>query len=168
MIQVYTGNGKGKTTAAYGLALRAAGAGQKVYIGQFVKGGGMSSVLNILENIDNIKIKQFGRNKFIQDPPDKEDIQLARAGLKEMASVLKQSTYDLVILDEANIAVYFGLIKLSSLLRVLNERDSHIEVVITGRNADIEMIEAADLVTEMNDIKHYYNQGVKPREGIEY
>ena len=169
-IQVYTGNGKGKTTAAFGLALRAAGRGYRTYIAQFVKGmhyAELDSVEKFLS--DFIVIKQYGRGCFIHGKPSQEDIDCARAGLNEMKVILASGDYDLVILDEANIAVYFDLFSADALLELLAVKKPTTEVVITGRYAHEKIIEAADLVTEMTEIKHYYNtEKLQAREGIEY
>ena len=165
-IQVYTGDGKGKTTAAFGLALRAAGAGKKVFIGQFVKGMRYSE-LDILPKIPNITVRQFGLDCFIYDDPSQDDIDAARAGFFEVKKILCSGKYDLVIMDEANIAIYYKLFSFEELKHALKARDKHVEVVITGRKAPIELIEIADLVTEMKEIKHYYTKGVQARKGIE-
>jgi cob(I)alamin adenosyltransferase len=166
MVHVYTGNGKGKTTAALGLALRAVGAGKKVFIAQFVKGMKYSE-LNSLAKIDNIDVKQYGLDCFIVKKPKKEDIEAARKGLEESAEILKNSEYDIVILDEANIAVYFGLFSIEELIEIIENRKESIEVIITGRYADPMLIDFADLVTEMREVKHYYLQGIEARTGIE-
>jgi cob(I)alamin adenosyltransferase len=166
-IQVYTGNGKGKTTAAFGLALRAAGAGMKVFISQFVKGMEYSELEAIKRFDDLITLKQFGRGCFIYEKPEEEDIKLAAAGLKETKEIIISGKYDLVILDEANIAVYYNLFSAQDLLNVMDEKPEQVELVITGRYADPKVIERADLVTEMKEIKHYYSNGVTARRGIE-
>jgi len=165
-IQVYTGNGKGKTTAAFGLALRAAGAGRKVFIGQFIKGMHYSE-LDILPTIRNITLKQYGRGCFIYSKPVQEDYEAALNGLAEIGDILESGEYDLVILDEANIALYYELFSLEELKKVLNSRDPHVEVVITGRYAPQELLDMADLVTEMKEVKHYYAKGIEARTGIE-
>lgn len=165
-IHVYTGNGKGKTTAAFGLALRAACAGKKVYIGQFVKGMKYSEI-EVEKYIPNIEIHQLGRSCFIDRQPTEEDIRLAKQGLEQCAVALNNSEYDVVILDELNIALYFNLFSLNEVLEVLSKRKSNIEVVITGRYAPQEIIDIADLVTEMKEIKHYYQKGIMARKGIE-
>jgi len=166
MVHVYTGNGKGKTTAALGLALRAVGAGKKVFIAQFVKGMKYSE-LNSLEEIEKITVKQYGLDCFIVNEPKEKDIKAAEKGLKESADVLKGSEYDIVILDEANIAVYFQLFTVEELIEIIEARNIDIEVVVTGRYADKKLIEFADLVTEMRNVKHYYNLGIEARVGIE-
>ena len=167
LIQVYTGDGKGKTTAALGLALRAAGAGLKVFIGQFLKGAEYSEIKALRQLATGIEIKQYGRRCFIKDKPDEEDIRLAQNGLREMESVIQSGDYGLVILDEANIAVYYNLFSVDELLKVVQNRPKQVEIVITGRNADPRIIAAADLVTEMREIKHYYQNGIAARLGIE-
>ena len=166
-IQVYTGDGKGKTTAALGLALRAAGAGAKVFIAQFLKGT-KSAELAALERLaDLITVKQCGRGHFIVGEPEEEDIQAARAGLAEVRQIIAAGEYPLVILDEANVAVHFGLFSADELLDVVEARPDHVEVVITGRRADERIIGDADLVTEMREVKHYHAAGVQARRGIE-
>ena len=166
-IHVYTGDGKGKTTAALGLAIRAAGAGLKVFFCQFLKSGNYSEHEALKRFSDLIEVRQYGRGCFIRSEPQKEDIEAATKGLLEVKDVISSGKYDVVILDEANIAIYYGLIKLDQLIEILKSRPSHVEVVITGRNADPKLIEEADLVTEMREIKHYYKKGVLARTGIE-
>jgi cob(I)alamin adenosyltransferase len=165
-IQVYTGNGKGKTTAAFGLALRAAMAGKKVFIGQFVKGMPYSE-LKVPEFIKNIEIRQYGADCFIVKAPTEHDIKIARNGLQEMAEILKSGKHDVVIMDEANIALFYKLFSVKELLEAVKGRAEGVEVIITGRYAPQELIDAADLVTEMKEIKHYYTKGVEARTGIE-
>ena len=166
-VQVYTGNGKGKTTAAYGLALRAAGAGFRVFIAQFVKKMKYCELESLKKFEDIITVKQYGREDFILDKANQEDINLARKGLKEVADIINAGEYRLVILDEANVATYFNLFSPQELLNIINSKPEHVELVITGRNADPLIIEKADLVTEMREIKHYYHKGIKARTGIE-
>ena len=166
-IQVYTGNGKGKTTAALGLALRAAGAGLRVYIIQFMKGTD-SSENAILERLgDLITVRQYGCTGFVKKIPGDEDIRLACEGWEEAERVVNSGEYDMVILDEANMAVHFGLFPLSKLLSLMERKPENMELVITGRKADKQVIERADIVTEMGEIKHYYHKGVPARRGIE-
>ncbi len=166
MVHVYTGNGKGKTTSAIGLAVRAAGAGLKVYIGQFVKGRKYSE-LNSLNKLDYIDIEQFGKKNFIKNKAEEIDIQKAKEGYRKIEKVLNSNYYDLVILDEANIAVYFDLFSVEELLDLIEKRNQEIEVVLTGRMANNKIIKYADLVTEMKEIKHYYKKGITARKGIE-
>ena len=165
-VQVYTGDGKGKTTAALGLALRAAGAGLNVYIAQFVKGMKYSE-LSMISKLQNISLKQYGRDCFIYQEPDDEDIKVARDGLKEAKEKMLSGEYQMIVLDEANIATYYNLFSVDDLLDFVREKPAEVELVITGRRADPRIIEAADLVTEMKEIKHYYQDGVEAREGIE-
>ena len=167
MIQVYTGNGKGKTTAALGLALRAAGAGLNVYVGQFAKGSCYHEI-KALKKIDNIKVEQFGRRCFIKKSPDKIDRQMALAGLKRSNEIIALRKYRMVILDEINIAVKLKLIPLSSLLELIKHAPKTIELVLTGRYAHPKIIKLADLVSQIKEVKHYYAQGVKARRGIEF
>ncbi|RQD75567.1 MAG: cob(I)yrinic acid a,c-diamide adenosyltransferase [Halanaerobium sp. MSAO_Bac5] len=166
MVHVYTGCGKGKTTAALGLALRAVGADKKVFIAQFVKGMDYSELKSI-SKIENIDLKQYGHNYFIKGKGTEKDIKAARAGLKEIENLLINGEYDLIILDEANIAVHYQLFSVEELISCLEKSQENIEIVITGRYAAEELIEYADLVTEMKEIKHYFKKGIKARKGIE-
>jgi len=166
-IQVYTGDGKGKTTAALGLALRAVGANKKVYIGQFVKGMKYSELNSLKKFFPQIIVKQYGLDCFIYNEPTQKDIEIAEFGLEEIKNIINSGNYDLVIMDEANIATYYKLFSVEELVEVIKNRPEHVEIVITGRNADKKLIEIADLVTEMKEIKHYYSQGVQARVGIE-
>jgi cob(I)alamin adenosyltransferase len=166
-IQVYTGNGKGKSTAALGLALRASGAGFKVFFAQFMKGV-ESSELAVLDKLeDRIKLKQYGTAFFIKDKPTQEDIINAQKGLAEARQAMLSGRFQVVILDEANMAVYYDLFSVEALLDLVHVKPVDVELVITGRNANPMIIEAADLVTEMKEIKHYYQKGVPARIGIE-
>ncbi|MFC1485706.1 cob(I)yrinic acid a,c-diamide adenosyltransferase [Candidatus Latescibacterota bacterium] len=167
LVQVYTGDGKGKTTAALGLAVRAFGAGLRVCIAQFVKTGGSGEVLAMQERIPEITLKQYGADDFVTQPPKPEDIACAREGLKNIRNIIQSGEYDLVILDEANVAVHLGLFPVEELLEVIDTKPAEMEVVITGRNAHPRVIERADLVTEMRAVKHYYRDGVEARPGIE-
>jgi len=166
-VHIYTGDGKGKTTAALGLALRAAGAGIKVYIAQFAKGMHYSELDSLQRFEDLITIKQYGRRCFIKEKPEPEDIAAARSGYEEALQIIKSGEYGLVILDEANIATYYNLFSVDELLALVEAKPDHVELVITGRRADPRIIKRADLVTEMKEIKHYYQQGVPARKGIE-
>lgn len=167
MIQVYSGNGKGKTTAAFGLALRAAGAGKNVYICQFAKGR-LYNEIKALKKIANIKVEQFGRRCFIKKSPDKVDMQMALTGLKAADEIIRKKKYQLVILDEINIAVKFKLIPLTKLLKLVENTPKDIELVLTGRYAHPKIISLADLVSEIKEVKHYYAKGIKARSGIEF
>jgi cob(I)alamin adenosyltransferase len=167
-VQVYTGDGKGKTTAALGLAIRAAGAGMKVFFAQFIKGKDYSEIHAIEKFSDAITLKQYGQGCWINEgQPDEEDVQAAKIGLEAVKDVIRSGNYQLVILDEANIAVYFNLFPVDKLIELINCKPDHVELVITGRRAHPLLIEHADLVTEMKEIKHYYNDGVQARVGVE-
>jgi cob(I)alamin adenosyltransferase len=166
-IHVYTGAGKGKTTASLGLAFRAAGAGHKVFVAQFIKGGRYSE-LNALKRFDDlITVEQFGRGRFINGKPSEDDITDARRGLIKMKNVLASGDYRLVVMDEVNIALHYNLFSSAEIIDLLDSRAEGTEVVLTGRHALPEILEKADLVTEMRAVKHYYKEGVKARVGIE-
>lgn len=166
-IHVYTGNGKGKTTAAMGLSLRAAGAGYKVWIGQFLKKNECSEHKAFKRFDDLITIRVFGQKYQIGKTPDNEDIQQARGGLKEASEIIKKGEYNVVVLDEATIAVWLNMFTVNELIDVLKLKHEETELIITGRDAPKEIVEIADLVTEMREIKHYYSKGVSARTGIE-
>jgi cob(I)alamin adenosyltransferase len=168
-VQVYTGNGKGKTSAAFGLALRAVGRGLKVYIIQFIKGGFDYGELYVVDKLPNLTLESFGRGKFITTKPaEKEDVKLAERALKLAKKVVETGKYDVVILDEINVALHLRLINLQKVLQIATNRPLHVELVLTGRNAPKEIVEIADLVTEMREVKHPFNKGFKARKGIEY
>ena len=166
-VQVYTGNGKGKTTAAIGLALRALGAGWRVFIAQFLKTGDYSEHKALARFSDLLTIKTYGRNVFIRGTPEDEDIRLAQEAMQEIAASVASEQYRLVVLDEANVAIHYGLIRVEQILDLFDQSPKGIEFVITGRHADPRLIARADLVTEMQEVKHYYQQGVKARVGVE-
>ena len=166
-VQVYTGDGKGKTTAALGLALRAVGAGLKVFMGQFVKGMEYSELKSLARLSPQLVVKQYGRKKFVHNKPEDEDLRAARAGYEEVRKIVQSGEYDLVILDEATIAVYFNILTIEDMLALIDEKPDSVELVFTGRKADPRLIEKADLVTEMKEIKHYYRKGITAREGFE-
>ena len=168
-IQVYTGNGKGKTTAALGLALRAAGRGLKTYIAQFLKGQPTGEIEAAKRLAPLIRIEQFGREGFItvKDGPDDEDVLRAKAGLARALEAMLSGDYRIVVLDEINTAVHFKILPEKDVLDFLDRRPAGIDLVLTGRYAPASFIDRADLVTEMKEIKHYFDRGVKAREGIE-
>jgi cob(I)alamin adenosyltransferase len=166
-VQVYTGDGKGKTTAAFGLAMRAYGAGLKIYIAQFVKGMKYSELDAFQKLEDRINIQQWGRDCFIINNPTEEDIRMAQTALQAIRKILRSGEYDVVILDEVNIATFYNLISVDELLDLIENKPDHVEIIITGRKADPRIIERADLVTEMQEVKHYYQKGIQAREGIE-
>ena len=166
-LQVYTGNGKGKTTAALGLALRARGAGLKVYVGQFLKTGQYSEIKALKKHKNYIKVEQYGRGCLIKGRPKKKDFELAQKGFNRAKKIIAGKKYDLVILDEINIALYLKLLKLKDVLGLIKARPKNIELILTGRYAPKKIIKLADLVTEMKEVKHYYRRGVTARRGIE-
>ena len=166
-IQVYTGDGKGKTTAALGLSIRAAGAGLKVFIGQFIKMGEYSEIKSLKRFSDCITVEQFGLGRFYRGKPSPEDISAARKGLHRIREVMASGEYDLIVLEEANVAVKRGFLSVQDLLDLIDIKPDNVEMVITGRNSDPKIIARADLVTEMKNIKHYFDQGQKARIGIE-
>lgn len=168
-IQIYTGNGKGKTTAALGLALRAAGHGLKTYFCQFLKGQDYGELSAIQKLSSLITIEQFGRKGFIHvtKNPDKEDIVRARQGLRICYKKMKSRKYRIIVLDEVNVAVHFNLFAEKEIHDFMDEKPEEIELILTGRYAPKSFIERADLVTEMKEIKHYYKKGIQARKGIE-
>jgi cob(I)alamin adenosyltransferase len=166
-VHVFTGNGKGKTTAALGLSIRAAGAGLKVFFAQFIKKGEYSEIKALKRFTDCITVEQFGLGRFTKKRPKPEDIRAAREGLKRIKQIMATGEYDLVILDEANVAVKFGLIPVQDLLGLIINKPHATELVITGRYAPTRIMEIADIVTEMKATKHYYQEGVRARVGIE-
>ncbi|MGQ1889865.1 cob(I)yrinic acid a,c-diamide adenosyltransferase [Thermophagus sp. OGC60D27] len=168
MIHIYTGNGKGKTTAAIGLAVRSAGAGKKVFFGQFVKDMAYNEVALIRRQIPQIEHELFGRGCFFGRKPEQEDYDAARNGLDKIKKITHSGDYQLIIMDELNIAIQYNLLTVEEILSFLDSVPPDTEVVITGRNARQELIDRADLVTEMKEIKHYFNEGITSREGIEY
>ena len=165
--QIYTGDGKGKTTAALGLALRAAGAGLKVYIAQFIKSGDYSEIKALSRLADRITVKQFGLGRFIKAKPSPEDRAAAQKGLEATRSALNSGYYQLVIMEEGNVAAMCGLFPVDEILAIMTQKPGDVELVITGRGADARVIDKADLVTEMKAVKHYYEDGVAARVGIE-
>jgi cob(I)alamin adenosyltransferase len=166
-LQVYTGNGKGKTTAALGLSIRAAGANLKVFIGQFIKMGDYSEIKALERFSDLITIEQFGLGRFIKGKPSQEDVQVAQEGLKKIKAIMLSGQYSVIIMEEANVAVTCGLFSVEDLLEIIDVKPESLELVITGRGAAPQIVEKADLVTEMKEVKHYYNKGVEARVGIE-
>jgi len=169
LVQVYTGNGKGKTSAAFGLALRAIGRGLKVYVVQFIKGGFDYGELYMVDKLPNLKLKAFGIVELVTEkPPRKKDVELAQEALALAEQVVKSGEYNIVILDEINVALNLKLINLNEVLELIKEKPKHVELILTGRYAPTEIIEAADLVTEMKEIKHPFNKGYQARKGIEY
>jgi cob(I)alamin adenosyltransferase len=169
LVQVYTGDGKGKTTAALGIAFRASGHGLKTYMIQFMKGEIFYGELGAAKKLsDTFTIKQMGRPDFVdKKDPDSIDIKMAGDALELSKKVILSGDYDLVILDEINVALDFGLIKIADVIEIIKSKPPELEIILTGRYAPKEIIEMADLVTEMMEIKHPYNAGVEARIGIE-
>ncbi len=164
-VQVYTGNGKGKSTAAFGLALRAVGAGYRVMIIQFLKGMEYSEHDSFKRL--GIDYELFGTKEFVVGEPSEKVKELCKRGIERAKDAFKEG-YDIVILDEANVAVHLKAMEVEDLLEVIREKPSGVELVITGRYAPKEVIEEADLVTEMREVKHYYQKGVEARKGVEW
>lgn len=167
-VQVYTGDGKGKTTASIGLGIRATGAGNKVRMIQFMKGRRYSEI-DAVEGIAGFEISQHGRDEFVsKQDPEQVDMELAREGFETARMVISSGEHDLVILDEINVAADFGLVGIDEVLELVRSRPEGMEIVMTGRYAPDGFIEIADLVTEMREIKHFYQKGVQARKGIEF
>jgi len=168
-VQVYTGNGKGKTTAALGLALRAAGHGLKTYIGQFLKGQTYGELAAVRPLAPLITIEQFGRKGFIHvtENPEDEDIERARQGLDKCRRAMLSGKFRIIVLDEVCVTLHFKLLSENDILDFLAQKPKDVEVVLTGRYAPASLLRRADLVTEMKAKKHYYSKGVRARAGIE-
>ncbi|MBS3759503.1 MAG: cob(I)yrinic acid a,c-diamide adenosyltransferase [Desulfobacterales bacterium] len=166
-VQVYTGDGKGKTTAALGLALRAVGAGLRVYIAQFIKKSCYSEIKALERFSDLITIEQFGAGGYIRGEPTAEDISAARRCLEAIKAAVESGAYDIVIMDEAGVAEFFKLIEARDVLDIIAVKPDTVELVITGRRVSETVMAKADLVTEMKPVKHYYENGVLARIGIE-
>lgn len=167
MIHVYTGNGKGKTTAAFGLALRASGHGHRVFIGQFLKGQRYGEVL-ALEGHPLIDVEQFGTEVCItRENVSQEDYDRAKTGLDRCAAAVDGRQYQLVVLDEVCVALAFGLLNEGDVIALMHRVPDDLELVLTGRYARERLMEIADLVTDMGEVKHYYSKGIGVRKGIE-
>jgi len=169
LVQIYTGNGKGKTTAALGQGFRAAGHGLRVIMIQFMKGKINYGELKAAKRLKDFAIEQYGLPSFVdRDHPSKKDVALARQGFERARQAAKSKHYDIVILDEINVAVDYGLVKLSEVLDLVKHKARSVELILTGRYAPKELIQAADLVSEVKEIKHHFEKGVAARKGIEY
>jgi len=167
-IHFYTGDGKGKTTAAIGLGIRATGEGLKVIMIQFMKGRRYSEI-DALRQIKNFTVVQFGRDEFVsKEKPEQIDIDLAQKGLIYVKETVQKGQYDLVILDEINVAIDFHLISLEDVIKLLEKKPETLELVLTGRYASPEIIKHADIVSEILEIKHPYQKGVLSRKGIDW
>lgn len=168
LVQIYTGNGKGKTTAALGLALRAAGHGLWVYFGQFMKGVPYGE-LSALAQIPSVRVRQFGAGRWTH--PERvtaEDRTMAQLGLRECAEMLHSGQYDVVVLDEINVAAAWGLLPVDQVVDLISTKPPRVELILTGRYVPEEMLSLADLVTEMSEIKHPFSSGIASRRGIEF
>jgi cob(I)alamin adenosyltransferase len=170
LVQVFTGDGKGKTTAALGAILRAAGHGLNIFIIFFIKGSYAYGEFSALAKLPNVRVASFGLRQFINkragiNPEEKRQAEVALTAARE---AVNSGDYDLVVLDEINIALDFHLIEIDDVIDIIKDKPSHVELILTGRNADSRLIEIADLVTEMVKVKHPFDKGVKAREGIEY
>jgi cob(I)alamin adenosyltransferase len=169
LVEVYTGTGKGKTTAALGLGLRSYGKGLKVFMIQFMKGDIDYGEILAVKELDGFIIEQFGRPDFVdRNNPEKIDIEYAHSALARAHEILSNGEYDILILDEINIALEWNLIELEDIIELINSKPKNVELVLTGRYAHPKIIELADLVTDMQEIKHPYKNGVPAREGIEH
>ena len=169
MVQLFTGNGKGKTSAALGTVLRALGHGMKVFIVFFMKGNYPYGEFRTLSNLSNVDVASFGFRRRT-DPANlkPEEIEQAKLALSTARQAILSGNYDLVVLDEVNVAVNFKLIDVDEVVKLINDKPSKVELILTGRYADARLIEMADLATEMVKLKHPYDKGVKARKGIEY
>ncbi len=169
MVQVFTGNGKGKTSAALGTVLRALGHGLKAYIVFFMKGKYPYGEFSTLSKLPNVDVDSFGL-RCLTDRANinPEEIEQAKLAMSAAREAMLSGNYNLVVLDEVNVAVNFKLIELDEVVRLIGDKPQNVELILTGRYADARLIELADLVTEMVKIKHPYDKGVKARKGIEY
>ncbi|HOU24460.1 MAG TPA: cob(I)yrinic acid a,c-diamide adenosyltransferase [Anaerolineae bacterium] len=169
LVQVYTGDGKGKTTAALGLALRAAGAGMRVYIGQFLQGMHCGELESIQRLAPHITLEQYGLNEFVHvNGASPAQLSAAEHGLQRIRQALTSGEYDIVVADEINIAIFFHLLTEDQVLQLIDAKLPEVELVLTGRRAPASIIERADLVTEMREVRHPYQKGVLARAGIEF
>jgi len=168
-IQIYTGNGKGKSTAAIGQAVRAAGFGLKTYIAQFMKEYPYNELNSLKYLSEWITIEQFCGDDFVykKQPPGKDEIDKARRGLAKAKSKMLSGKFDIIILDEVCVSIYFGLFSDEEILTFMKQKPDKVELILTGRYCPDNILEKADLVTEMKEIKHYYQDGIKSRQGIE-
>ena len=171
LVLVHTGDGKGKTTAAMGMAFRGVGHGLKTLMVQFIKGTwkyGELDAVTRLEPFFEIKPMGKGYKKLTEQPPSPEDVQAAEEAWTYVKNQIFSEKYHMVILDEINVAIYYHLISVEDVLKVLKSKPESVNLVLTGRNAHPDIIETADLVTEMREIKHPYNKGIKAQKGIEF
>ncbi len=168
LIMVYTGDGKGKTTAAVGQAIRALGHGYRVFMIHFMKGRDYGEFL-ATDKMQNLTLVRAGRDDFVsKDNPDPVDVELAKNGLEQAEKAVMSGDYNLVVLDEINVAVDYGLIEESKMIELLQNKPQHVAVILTGRNASPELVKLADTVSEVLAIKHHYDTGADCCKGIEY
>jgi len=169
-VQIYTGDGKGKTTAAVGLTLRAIASGYKVFFCQFMKGEESGEIRALKKHSESIDVFLCGISKFCVNKknPSREQVKAARKGFELAKKAIFSRKYDLVVLDEINMAICYNLINLEDVINILKDKPSSVEIILTGRNAPSELYPYADLISEIKEIKHYYKEGVKARRGIEY
>jgi cob(I)alamin adenosyltransferase len=169
MVHLYTGMGKGKTTAALGLAFRALGQNRRVLLIQFMKKGSSFGECKAAKRFPKFKILQTGDGSWVRkDGSSAKDRQLAQKGLSSARKAIASNRYDLIILDELNVCVDYGLIEAGQVKQILKDKPRELEIVITGRHAHPQIIKGADLVSEIKEIKHYYKKGLTARKGIEY
>jgi len=169
LLMVITGNGKGKTTAAFGQALRAIGQGYHVFVVQFMKGRKYGELIAAQKYLPNLTIRRSGLDSFVmRDNPAAIDIEMAQKGLAAAQKAIESGKYDMVILDEANVAIDFKLISLPDVIELIKNKPAHLDLILTGRYAPTEIIDLADTVSDIQEIKHHYNKGIKDRAGIEY
>ncbi len=168
-VHVYTGNGKGKTTAALGLAFRAMGNKARTYVGQFMKGQSYSELKAAKMVQPYITFEQYGKETFIHitSPPKDEDICDAQKGLAKAKKVMLSGKFSIIILDEIITANYFQLVSVKDMLDLIEQKPDGVELIFTGRYAPAALVDAADLVTEMKEVKHYFAKGISARDGIE-
>jgi cob(I)alamin adenosyltransferase len=169
LVQIFTGNGKGKTTAAMGTIIRAAGHGFRILLVSFMKGDYAYGEYNTLSRIPNVEVSLFGFRHLI-DPANIKPEEKKQAGmaLAKARDAVCSGEYDLVVLDEVNVALGYNLIELDEVIRLIKEKPSYVDLILTGRYADNRLIELADLVTEMVKVKHPFDKGIQARKGIEY
>jgi|SRR3989338_222695 len=194
LVQIFTGNGKGKTTSSLGLCLRAIGQGFNAYVIQFLKSGDTGELFSVKKYLPNMTIVQFGRQallekqtrvfefsgkeeikargpksgKYFYFPPDADEAEPCRRALEHAFTIVKSGEYNIVVLDEVNCALSKNLIEISEVIRLIDEKPKHVELILTGRNVPKEIIEKSDLVSEVREIKHPWHKGVLARRGIEY
>ena len=166
-VRLYTGTGQGKTTAAFGLLMRVLGSGRTAYVGQFVKNQQYNET-HITRYCKGVEIEQLGLGCFLDRPPTQDDRRAAQAALAHVAQIMRNGSHDLVILDEITIAIQYGLVTAGEVIDAIKQRDSHVEVVMTGRHTPPQLVDFADLVTEMREVKHYYRQGILSRPGFDH